>query len=143
MSEHDINEPILVVLRRGRNGRGFSVSPIDDIPNPALCLDGQELGNALIEMLDDPRQARVNINDLLSATEEEEKKSNDDSSSEDSESDEEKEEEGSGGIFDGVKDAEDPADALLINILSAALQKGREMSDRSKRRRGGRSRRRK
>ena len=68
MPEYNTLEPILVLIRRGRNGRGFSVAPVEDLANPALCADGNEMGEVIIEMLNDTNQPRVDVNSLLGFT---------------------------------------------------------------------------
>ncbi len=146
MSDNDTSEPILVLIRRGRKGRGFSVSPVDDLGNPAMCADAAELGEVTIEMLDDPKQPRVNVQELLNAAQED---GDDDGPrhvngrDDDGDDGDEDEEEGEdGGIFEGIRDAEDPADQFIINLFSAAVSKGRELSTKGKRRGSRRSRRR-
>jgi hypothetical protein len=145
MSDNDTKEPILVLIRRGRKGRGFSASPVDDLANPAMCADASELGEVIIELLDDPKQPRVNVQELLNAAQDEAPSGDDrrDDNGHDGNEDEEdgEEEEEEGGIFSGLRDAEDPADQFLINLFSAAVNKGRDLSSKPRKSRA-RSRRR-
>lgn len=134
MSKFDTTEPILVLVRRGRKGRGFSVSPVEDISNASACLDEKELGETIGEMLDDPNQPRVNVGDLLSAASGQAPESEEDTKREpdkagktsrgrsepaDEEAEEEQPESG---------EAPDLADQFLMQGLAFLIGKGREMS---------------
>ncbi|MHC4433927.1 MAG: hypothetical protein ACYTBS_18965 [Planctomycetota bacterium] len=156
--KYDTSEPILVIIRRGRRGRGFTVAPVEDASNPAMCGSKEELGEVLEEMLDDEHQPRVDINQLLAAASGEDPLPQDDCGSddgaedpdeeyEDGDEDEEYEDDdeepaGEGGIFEGVAGSEDPADRLLFNLFSAAVTKGRDMSSKPRKPRSRRRRRR-
>lgn len=140
--KYDKNEPILVLIRRGRKGRGFSVSPVEDISNPAVCQTSTELGEIIEEMLDDEEQPRVDLKELMAAAtsdarddhdrdgddDRNDHDDHDDHDNDDEEDDEEGDGEGDGGIMDGVVGSEDPADRLLLNIFSSLVNKGRSMS---------------
>jgi len=132
MAEHDTSEPILVLVRRGRKNRGFSVSPVEDVSNAASCADEKEIGEVIVEMLDDPRQPRVNINELLAAaagapttrTPDE-----DEDEDEDDDDDDYEDDDGGGSPIDEVLGGEgDLADKAIIWGLSSLLNKGRNMS---------------
>jgi hypothetical protein len=132
--KYDTGEPILVIVRRGRKGRGFTIAPVEDASNPAMCGTTEELGEVLEEMLNDEEQPRVNLNDLLAeaaperaAPDDEADEEEDDDSEWAGEQDEE-EEEGEGGIFDGVAGSADPADTLLFNIFSRVVKGGQNIS---------------
>lgn len=144
--KNDINEPILILVRRGRKGRGFSVAAIEDVSNPAACADEAEVGEVIKEMLDDVEQPRVNINELLAAGAGVPPGGAAASSESDDDEFEDDDEDGdphSGGLFEGVTAAgEGGTERLILNGLAMFAQKGRDMS--SKRvRRGGRLRTRK
>lgn len=145
----DINDPILILVRRGRKGRGFSVAPIEDVSNAAACADEKEVGEVIKEMLDDENQPRVNINNLLSAGAPASgavanSESDDDDEYED-EDDAEDEDPHKGGLFEGVAAAgEGGTERLIMNGLGILAQKGRDMSSKRVRRsRGSRTRKRK
>ena len=146
--KNDTSEPILVLIRRGRKGRGFTVAPVEDFSNPAMCQTSAELGEVIEEMLDDEDQPRVDMDQLLASASgagdraaagddgsEEEDVDDEDYDDEDYDDEDEDEEEGDGGqggIFDGVAGAPDPADRLIFNLFSAAVSKGRSMSSKPK-----------
>lgn len=134
--KYDKNEPILVLIRRGRKGRGFSVSPVEDISNPAVCQSSAELGEIIEEMLDDEEQPRVDVNELLSAAasdsrvvdDRDDRDDRDDDDDDDDEDYDDDEEEGDGGVMDGVVGSADPVDTFLFNLFSSAVKKGQSMS---------------
>lgn len=145
--KYDVNEPILVLIRRGRKGRGFTVCPVEDISNPAVCASAGELGEVIEEMLNDEEQPRVDVNELLQAAsdpgpdpepEPEPKKRKASPKKEEPEAESEAEEdeledEEDDGIFAGVAGSEDPATTLLINFAHSALAQGRKMSSKKAR----------
>lgn len=150
--KYDTNQPILLVVRRGRRGRGFTVAPVEDATNPAMCGSASELGEVIEEMLDDESQPRVDLDELINAghPDSDDEKSTDSSSSnsesegeEEYEDDEEEEaeEDGEGGILDGVAGSADPAEQILVNTFSWLASKGRSMSSKPRKPRA-RSRRR-
>jgi len=135
MAEHDTSEPILVLVRRGRKNRGFSVSPVEDVSDAASCADEKEIGEVIVEMLDDPKQPRVNINELLAAaagappTRTTEGANDDDDDDDDEDEDEyEDEDEGASPIDEVLGGEGDLADKAIIWGLSSLLNKGRNMS---------------
>lgn len=141
--KYDVNEPILVLIRRGRKGRGFTVCPVEDISNPAVCASASELGEVIEEMLNDEEQPRVDVNELLQTAsdprvaEPETQKSGMNSEKDpepESEADDEEEDD---GIFAGVAGSDDPATAILINLAHSALAQGRKMSSKKARARAG------
>ncbi len=130
---HDINAPILVIVRRGRNGRGYAIAPVDAPSDIAVCADSVQVGEAIVELLDDEKQVRVDLDELLNAAQEDEKEIvKDEKGGEEEEEDEEEEEEEEEEPW---YRAQDPADALLIHGLSKLLEKGRKISRPSGRRR--------
>jgi len=145
MPKYDTNEPILVLVRRGRKGRGFTVAPVEDASNPAMCQDKEELGEVIEEMLLDENQPRVNINELLSAagapSDSEDPEDDEEEDGYEDEDEDEDEPQGQGGILDGVAGAEDPADRLLFNIFSAAVTKGQQLSSKPRKKPRARARR--
>lgn len=135
MAEHDTGEPILVLVRRGRRGRGFSVSPVEDVSNSASCADDKEIGEVILEMLDDPQQPRVNINELLAAaagappTRSGKTDYEDDEDDDEDEDDEEDDDEDDGNPLSEVLNGEgDLADKAILWGISSILNKGRSMS---------------
>lgn len=151
---YDINQPILIVVRRGRGGRGYTIAPVDSPTDIAACTDSEQVGEVIVEMLEDENQPRVDIDALIRAA--------DGDGDEEEEGEGEREEEGNGADLeesdedgDDEEDededeeeepwykAQDPADALLITGLSKLLEKGRKVSktSRRRRRRGSRSKR--
>jgi len=139
MPEYDTSKPILILVRRGRKGRGFSVSPVEDVSNAAACADEKEIGEVIKEMLDDKAQPRVDINDLLSAAaegpppadddqEDTDDDDDDDEYEDDDEDGDEDVESAAGTVFEGVAGSEDPADRLLFNIFTRVVRKGQDMS---------------
>lgn len=154
--KYDVDEPILVLVRRGRKGRGFTVCPVEDVSNPAVCSDSKDMGEVIEEFLNDENQPRVNVKDLLGAATDHDTQSESPpgqkgsgstrgQQAQEPEEDEEDEEEdeAEGGIFVGVAGSEDPASQLLVNILSGAINQGRKMSSTRVRSRGRRVKRKK
>lgn len=130
MPEYNTLEPILVLIRRGRNGRGFSVSPVEDLANPALCADGNEMGEVIIEMLNDTNQPRVDVNSLLGSGQDSASNAGQGGSTRQHHREEYDEasayEEDDYGQPTGVQG--DFADQLLFQALNAVIGKGRSMS---------------
>jgi len=136
MPKYDTSEPILVLIRRGRKGRGFSISPVEDLSNASACATAADIGEVIEEMLDDESQPRVNINELLRASTENVPVAAD-SSNDDGDDDDDEPSNGGGngrasedgdGIFDGVAGSDNPADRIMFNIFSSVIKKGRDMS---------------
>lgn len=142
---YDINQPILVVIRRGRGNRGYTVAPVDSPTDIAACADAEQIGDAIVEMLEDKEQPRVDIDILMRAAEGDlEEEGEEEEGGQDLEETDEDDEDGDDEDEDEPwYKSSDPADALIINILSGAAKKARELSRPSRRRRGrGRGRRR-
>lgn len=160
--KHDINQPILILVRRGRGGRGFLVSPVDSPTDVAACASTSEIGDVVLELLDDEGQPRINVEDLLRASEgsddddeddddsaefsnppaarssveddDEDDEEDDDGDDDGEEDDEEDEDENDKPWFD-VRGASDPADQILINVLHGVMGKAQKMSKTKGRRR--------
>lgn len=154
--KNDTNQPILILVRRGRGGRGYLVSPVDNPTDVAACSSANEVGDAALELLDDPNQPRVNIEEILAMAsgepieegeDDEDRDSTEDSRAADDEQDEEEEdgddgegeegeeEDGEDRAWWDVRGAEDPADQILVNVLGGVLGKAQKVSNRQKRRR--------
>lgn len=152
MPKFDTSGPILVLVRRGRKGRGFSVSPIEDIANAAICADEKDLGEAIVEMLDDEEQPRVNLKDFLERgsapadsssraddeEDEDDERDDTDDEDEDEDDDDEAHDPAEGTLLEGVAGADDAADQIMFNLFNAAMSKGRSMSTKKVRDRGTR-----
>ena len=113
--KNDTDQPILFLVRRGRGGRGYLVSPLDDRSNPYPCGDAAQLGEAIIELLDDPKQARFDESQLDGGDE-----------------DEDEDEGGGAGGGGGGSSAWDnlsSGEKLLLNVAEGVLGKAREMSN--------------
>lgn len=135
---NDTNLPILVLVRRGRKGRGYLVSAIDDPTNAAACTDSEEVGQSIVEMLDDPEQPRCDLADLESATTESGNQQGSNAAGAakggeidgydgENDEDEEEEEEGEEDWVDSYTG--DPLERLLLRAGQRVLSKGREMSN--------------
>jgi len=138
--KYDTDLPILIIVKKGRRGRGFQVSPVEDAENPSMCQGSQDLGELIEEMVNDESQPRVDLKEMLSSAElasYDEASSNNRTNEEDPSHEEGTEEDTvkGGGIFEGVSEAEDPADQLLVNAFSWVVNKGQSMSTQSKPRR--------
>jgi hypothetical protein len=134
MSEEkfDKSQPILVMIRRGRGGRGFLISPVDNVLEVAACADAGEIGELIVEMLDDEKQPRVNIDQLLKNNE----KALEKSKAEKKENDEDDDDK----PWYDVSDSDNPTDQLLFNGINALIGKAKSVSRPSRRhRRHGRS----
>lgn len=128
MSKFNTSDPILVVVRRGRGGKGFLVSPIENVSNAAPCVDAVEVGESILEMLNDISQPRVNMDELIGATSSKIK-----SSKEEVEEDDDEVEEDDDEGYDEEEDNPlagdgDLADKVIMFGLNSLLQKGRAMS---------------
>lgn len=142
--KYDINQPILVVVRRGRGGRGYAVAPVDSPTDVAACADANQVGDAIVEMLDDAEQPRVDIDELMRAAdgdsfERENEGEGESSQGKDVERSEQDEDEEDDDDEEDEEEpwhkAEDPADALLMAGLFKILEKGRSLSKRKRHRR--------
>lgn len=145
--EVDTGQPILVIVRRGRRGKGFTVAPADDAANIEPCADEAELGESIRAMLDDPNQPRFDPSSLDDEDEDEDERprrrkarARKARAEGDDEDEDEDEGEGSNGIIgdlmNGVGDnGRDPTDQLLMNIGSKLLRAGQNLSTSGKSRR--------
>jgi hypothetical protein len=134
---NDTTLPILVMVRRGRRGRGYLVSAADDPNDVAPCADADEVGAAIVELLDDPDQARFDQSQIESepstaesADDEQETYATGDELDEyeDDDEDDEDEDEREPGLLD-VDPEGDIATQLLVNLGRATLKKGQELSN--------------
>lgn len=128
--EYDVNEPILILVRRGRGDRGYLVAAVDDASNPLPCPDEGEVGKAVLELLNDPKQPRFDERQLEEAyrsvaaeegVEEEEEEAAEE------EGEEEPAAEAGDDPFAGLD--LDPGDKLLFQIGSAIIGKARHLSN--------------
>jgi len=127
---YNTEEPILILVRRGRKGRGFSIAPVEDASNAALCADENEVGEVIKEMLDDPEQPRVNMSDLLAPAPTSRQETAEEADDEDEYEDEEDESRDphEGTLLEGTCGSADPVDAILFNVFQRVVQKGQSMS---------------
>ena len=123
-SDHDINLPILILVRRGRRGKGFLVCAADDMDNPAACANAVEVGEEIVEMLNDPSQARANVGAEAPRSTAPPSRA----AMEEYESDEDEDEDDEPEV-DGFVDGLDPMEKLVFLGGKAILDKGREMSN--------------
>ena len=129
--QYDVKDPILILVRRGRGDRGYLVAAVDDAANPFPCVDDEEVGKAVVELLNDPSQPRFDERQLEGLDEEEEFEDEDDY--EDDEAGEDPQEgqqsppEEEPDPFDGM--GLDPGEKLLFQIGSAVLGKARHLSN--------------
>ena len=130
-ADYDVTEPILILVRRGRGGRGYLVAAVDDASNPFPCADETEMGKAILELLDDPKQPRFDERQLEERGEDDELEDEDEEEDEDGEEEEEDEEEEeelvSADPFDGL--GLDPGEKLLFRIGESLLGKARHVSN--------------
>jgi hypothetical protein len=159
--KYDTNQPILILVRRGRGGRGYLVSPVDAPTDVAACSSANEIGDVVLELLDDEKQPRVNIDEIVAmangdAYEEDGEEEDgdegdsskrgsrsadssdgdmDESDSDDSEDEDEDEEDEADKPWWDIRGAEDPADQVLVNILGGVLGKAQKLSNQNKSRR--------
>jgi hypothetical protein len=132
--EYDVTQPILILVRRGRGDRGYLVAAVDDASNPFPCADETEVGKAVIELLNDPKQPRFDEKQLEAAAAdyEEEEEDEEEEEEEDIEEDEEEEEEEPPpppppDPLDEL--GLDPGEKLLFRIGEKLLGSARHMSN--------------
>lgn len=125
--QHDTNEPILLLVRRGRRGKGFLVSAADDHTNPAACADAEEIGGVIEEMLDDPEQPRFDMDALAGGDAAPEAPATG-GEIEEYEGDDEDEDEDEGEA-DPMMSGLDPLERLALQVGKKLLDKGREVSN--------------
>ena len=144
---YDISQPIVFVLRRGRNGRGYLVSPLDKMNDCAPCANAHDIGEVAVEILDDPAQARFDPSVQYSDDESSEnyEEHEDDSDIEDIEAEDENDprEDSAGSIWDIDSKSKVPVeDQIIGNIATSIFSWGKSVSDkrtaavRSKKKRG-------
>jgi len=107
-------KPILVMIGKGRKGRGFIVAPADSMDEPVMCMDLEQVVETLNEWVNDPNRERFDPVEM----EEEEFEEEEEAAKKKS----------SGGIFDFTGKM-DPADELLFNIGNAVYEKAHSMSN--------------
>ncbi len=134
--DNDINDPVLVIVARGRKGRGYTVTPADsDTPYP--CMSAEDVGEAIIEILDDPEQARVQANTVGQKGESQEEASasggEEKPPPEPDDDDEEYEENPypQGDAYESM----DPVDKAIVGGLQWLINGARKASDYKRRRR--------
>lgn len=138
---HDISQPIVFVLRRGRNGRGYLVAPLDKMDDPAPCASAQDIGEVAVELLDDPTQPRFDASQKTYSEDDHRNSETDEDwdgeEGEEDEEDEGQEDEGSqksrrGSIFDGVDSSSGVPieDQLLTNLGMGIFNWAKSTSDR-------------
>jgi hypothetical protein len=137
--EYDVTQPILILVRRGRGERGYLVAAVDDASNPFPCPDAAEVGNAVVELLNDPAQPRFDEKQLEAAASDSEddgeyEDEDDDDLEDDSEDEDEYEDEDDEG--DGAPQGDplddlglDPGEKLLFKVGEALLGKARHVSN--------------
>lgn len=55
---YDTNDPVLIVVRKGRNGKGYIVAPADS-DHLCPCMSEEDLGFAISEIINDENQPRL------------------------------------------------------------------------------------
>lgn len=134
--EYDVTQPILILVRRGRGDRGYLVAAVDDASNPFPCADEGEVGSAIVELLNDPKQPRFDEKQLEAAAADYEDDEEDDDEEDDIEDDEDEEE------YEEEDEDEpppppdpldelglDPGEKLLFKIGETLLGKARHVSN--------------
>ena len=134
--QYDVTQPILILVRRGRGDRGYLVAAVDDASNPFPCADESEVGKAVVELLNDPKQPRFDAKQLEAAVADYEE---DEDEEEEEEEDVEEDDEDEGEEDDGPPPPPerdplddlglDPGEKLLLNIGTALLGKARHVSN--------------
>lgn len=61
--KYNTDDPILIVIKRGRNNKGYIISPADN-DSPCPCLSAEDIGEAIIELLEDEAQPRLDANSV-------------------------------------------------------------------------------
>ena len=135
----DTDDPVLIIVARGRKGRGYIVTPADsDTPFP--CMSAEDVGEAIIEILDDPEQQRVKANTVGQKSEKQEEASasgGEEKPPPEPEPQDEEEEEyeenpyPQGGAYENM----DPVDKAIVGGLQWLINGARKASDYKRRRR--------
>ncbi len=128
--DYDVNEPILILVRRGRGGRGYLVAAVDDAANPFPCVDDVEIGKAVIELLDDPKQPRFDERQLEDLDDNEEELEGEAEAEGDDDGDEEEVSEESEPEIDPLDELGlDPGEKLAFKLGGMLLDKARHLSN--------------
>ncbi len=134
---HDVSQPILIVVRRGRGNRGFLVSAVDDLNAISPCQDKEEMAEAIVEMLDDEKQPRVDLTKLQEATSpDSQSKAVERKKTADDEDEDEEDEDENGESVESMDEVD-----LLHEIGAAIFNRAKKASRPSRGRRRGRSKR--
>lgn len=132
--QYDVTQPILILVRRGRGDRGYLVAAVDDASNPFPCADEGEVGSAVIELLNDPKQPRFDEKQLGAAAadyeDDEEEDEEDDVEEDEDEEEEEEESEPPPPPPDPLDEfGLDPGEKLLFRLGESLLGKARHVSN--------------
>jgi len=135
--EYDVKQPILILVRRGRGDRGYLVAAVDDPNNPIPCPDEAEIGKAVLELLNDPKQPRFDEKQLEAAASNHEDDDYDEDYEEDEEEgeadDEDEEDEDDEPPPPAVDPLDefglDPGEKLLFRLGESLLGKARHVSN--------------
>lgn len=130
--KYDVTEPILVIARRAKRGSGFLISPFDDPANVAPCASAAEIGEAVMEMIEDEKQPRCDMSQFSPLNQEAEKESEKIEEEEEEEEDVEEED----GEWDEGPEL-DLADQFILGAFNKLLSGAQSVST------GGHKRRRK
>jgi len=132
--EYDVTQPILILVRRGRGDRGYLVAAVDDASNPFPCADEAEVGDAVVQLLNDPKQPRFDEKQLEAAAadyedddEEEDESDTEEDEDEDEDEDEYEDEPPPPDPLDEL--GLDPGEKLLFKIGEKLLGSARHMSN--------------
>ena len=137
--EYDVTQPILILVRRGRGDRGYLVAAVDDASNPFSCTDDGEVGSAVVELLNDPKQPRFDEKQLEAAAadhEEDDEESEEDVEDDDEGEDEEEEEDDSSSSDSNMLDelGLDPAEKLSSSSPTRLVSQQKSTSKKKKKR---------
>lgn len=113
--KYDTSQPVLFIIQPGRKGRGYLVSALDDMGNPFPCSNAEEIGEAAIELLQDPEQARFDKSQFEGP--------------EDDDADSDGDGGGDGGEEKDPYAKLDPAERLLFQGAEIIFGKARQMSN--------------
>lgn len=130
--KYDVTQPILILVRRGRGDRGYLVAAVDDASNPFPCADESEVGESVVQLLNDPTQPRFDEKQLGAAPggyDEEEEEEEESDIEEDEEEEEEYEDEPPPAADPLDELGLDPGEKLLFKIGEKLLGSARHMSN--------------
>ncbi len=130
--KYDVTQPILILVRRGRGDRGYLVAAVDDASNPFPCADESEVGESVVQLLNDPTQPRFDEKQLGAAPadydeDEEEEESDIEEEEEDEDEEEYEDEPPAPDPLDEL--GLDPGEKLLFKIGEKLLGSARHMSN--------------